>query len=72
MSLQSIGEPSPPCASDDGTVAEGEDSALLPRSGRGRKEGASEGVVVDAEVWCGGGLPVPGGGECRCCPGLLG
>jgi len=29
----------------------------------GRKEGASEGVVVDAEVWCGGGLPVPGGGE---------
>ena len=34
------GEPSPPCASDDGTVAEGEDSALLPRSGRGRKERA--------------------------------
>jgi hypothetical protein len=46
------GEPSPPCASE-GTVAEGEDSALLP-SGRGRKEGAEgssstrRGVVVVA------------------------
>jgi len=43
----------------------------------GRKEGASEGVVVDAEVWCGGGLPVPGGGgardvvQCRCCSARL-